>query len=155
MPFHHICIMVSDLERSLPFYQDLLGFKNTLYNTTEPSQMFDAKTLDDILGVKNAATRIVVVADDSGAMLELQQAANPMTIKAPDKYLRYGATGITELALVVSDIDEFFQRVKDAGIETQTDYIWSPVPGLRSFLFYDPDGALIQVMGETVEDAAS
>lgn len=34
MPFHHICIMVSDLERSLPFYQDLLGFKNTLYNTT-------------------------------------------------------------------------------------------------------------------------
>lgn len=117
--------------------------------------MFDAKTLDDILGVKNAATRIVVVADDSGAMLELQQAANPMTIKAPDNYLRYGATGITELALVVSDIDEFFQRVKDAGIKTQTDYIWSPEPGLRSFLFYDPDGALIQVMGETVEDAAS
>ena len=146
MPFHHICIMVSDLKRSLPFYQDLLGFKNTLYDVTQPGEWFNASTLDDILGVKNTATRIVVVADDTGAALELQQATNPLTTKAPDKYLRYGATGITELGLAVSNIDHLFERVKAAGYETQTDYIWSPFPGLRSFLFYDPDGALIQAV---------
>ncbi|BBC38561.1 hypothetical protein SGFS_098550 [Streptomyces graminofaciens] len=88
----------------------------------------------------------MIVSDDSGATLELQQAANPTTTKAPDEYLRYGATGITELALTVPDIDDLFQRVKAAGVEVQTDYIWTPVPGLRSFLFYDPDGALIQAM---------
>lgn len=145
MPFHHIC-MVSDLERSLPFYQDLLGFKNTLYDVTQPGEWFDTSTLDDILGVKSAATRIVLVSDDSGATLELQQAANPFTTKAPDEYLRYGATGITELGLKVSDIDDLFKRVEAAGIEVQTDYVWSPLPGIRSFLFYDPDGALIQVV---------
>ncbi|MFD8215494.1 VOC family protein [Streptomyces sp. NPDC059697] len=146
MPFHHICVMVSDLERSLPFYQDLLGFKNTLYDVTQPGEWFDASTLDDILGVKNAATRIALVSDDSGATLELQQAPNPLTTKAPDEYLRYGATGITELGLKVPDIDDLFQRVKAAGVEVQTDYIWSPLPGIRSFLFYDPDGALIQAV---------
>jgi catechol 2,3-dioxygenase-like lactoylglutathione lyase family enzyme len=146
MPFHHICVMVSDLDRSLPFYQDLLGFKNTLYDVTQPGEWFDASTLDDILGTKNAATRIVLVSDDAGATLELQQAANPITAKTPDEYLRYGATGITELGLTVSDIDDLFQRVKAAGYETQTDYIWSPMPGLRSFLFYDPDGSLIQAV---------
>lgn len=149
MPFHHICVMVSDLERSLPFYQDLLGFKNRLFDVTSPGEWFDAKTIDDILGVKNAATRIVIVADDSGAILELQQASNPLTAKTPDQYLRYGATGITELALAVPDIDAFYERVKAAGVETQTDYIWSPYPGSRSFLFYDPDGALIQVVSDT------
>jgi catechol 2,3-dioxygenase-like lactoylglutathione lyase family enzyme len=150
VPFHHICVMVSDLDQSLPFYQDLLGFKNTLADTTQPGEWFDAETLDDILGTKNAATRVVLVTDDSGAMLELQQAANPRTTKAPDEYLRYGAAGITELGLKVSDIDDLFDRVKAAGVETQTDYIWSPLPGTRSFLFYDPDGALIQVVSETV-----
>jgi len=146
VPFHHICVMVSDLDRSLPFYQDLLGFKNVQFDTTQPGDWFDASTLDDILGTKNAATRIVLVSDDSGATLELQQAANPITTRTPDEYLRYGATGITELGLAVSDIDDLFQRVKAAGHETQTDYIWSPLPGIRSFLFYDPDGALIQAV---------
>ena len=146
MPFHHICVMVSDLNRSLPFYQGLLGFKNTVYDGTQPGTWFDGKTLDDILGTRNAATRIALVTDDSGAMLELQQAANPRTTKTPDEYLRYGATGIRELGLAVSDIDDLFQRVKAAGVKTQTDYIWSPLPGTRSFLFYDPDGALIQAV---------
>ncbi|WP_051745227.1 VOC family protein [Streptomyces yerevanensis] len=146
MSFNHICIIVSDLDRSLPFYQDLLGFKNVIAESTEPGNWFDGSTLDDILGVKNAATRIVVVADDSGAALELQQAANPLSTKAPDEYLRYGKTGIKELAIDVPDIDDLFQRVKAAGHELQTDYIWSPYAGTRSFLFYDPDGALIQAM---------
>jgi catechol 2,3-dioxygenase-like lactoylglutathione lyase family enzyme/ketosteroid isomerase-like protein len=149
MPFHHICVMVSDLNRSLPFYQGLLGFKNTVYDGTQPGTWFDGKTLDDILGTRNAATRIALVTDDSGAMLELQQAANPRTTKTPDEYLRYGATGIRELGLAVSDIDDLFQRVKAAGVKTQTDYIWSPLPGTRSFLFYDPDGALIQAVSES------
>ncbi|WP_461072699.1 VOC family protein [Streptomyces pseudoechinosporeus] len=60
--------------------------------------------------------------------------------------MRYGKTGITELAIDVPDIDDLFQRVKAAGCELQTDYIWSPYAGTRSFLFYDPDGALIQAM---------
>ena len=150
MAFHHICIMVSDLERSLPFYQDLLGFKNRMFDVTQPGEWFDGKTIDDILGVTNADTRIVIVVDDDGAILELQQATNPLTAKTPDPYLRYGATGITELAITVHDIDAFFERVKAAGVETQTDYIWSPYPGTRSFLFYDPDGALIQAVSDTI-----
>src|SRR5260221_13083330 len=102
MPFHHVCVMVSDLNRSLPFYQGLLGFKNTVYDGTQPGTWFDGKTLDDILGTRNAATRIAHVTDDSGATLEVQQAPNPRTPQTPERILTYGANAITETVPAVT-----------------------------------------------------
>ncbi|MFD4669678.1 VOC family protein [Lentzea sp. NPDC058450] len=146
MRIHHVCVTVSDLDRSLPFYQDLLGFKDIVLDTTLPGELFDAATLDDIVGTENAATRVVLVADESGTVLELQQASHPRTVRTPDEYLGFGASGLRVLALAVTGIEEFFQRVKDAGCRTQTDYIMSAMPGHQTFMFYDPDGTLIQVV---------
>lgn len=147
MRINHVCIMVSDLERSFAFYRDLLGFTNVMYDVQEPGNLFQSENLDDILGAENASTRIIMVASEDGTLLELQQASVPHTTKTPDEHLRYGGTGITELAFDVEDIDAFFQKVTAYGAQTQTDYIWSPDPRVRSFLFYDPDGALIQAVG--------
>jgi catechol 2,3-dioxygenase-like lactoylglutathione lyase family enzyme len=147
MLINHICIMVSDLERSLRFYRDLLGFENIMFDSNEPGIMFDAPTIDAILGAKRAKTRVVILTDEHGTVLEIQQASNPHTTKTPDKYLRYGWTGITELALTAPDIDDLWRKVTEAGIETQTSFMWAPQPAVRSFLFYDPDGALIQAVG--------
>lgn len=146
MQFNHICIIVSDLDVSLKFYREILGFENVLSDAVEPGYMFDQATLDAILDSEGARTRIAVVASAGGAVLELQQPLNPPVARADDEALRYRRTGITELALTVPDIDELFERVRAAGIETQTDFIWSPAPNARSFLFYDPDGALIQAV---------
>ncbi|WP_330286131.1 hypothetical protein [Streptomyces sp. NBC_00576] len=82
-----------------------------LFESTEPGTFFDPSTFDEIFGAKNATSRILAVSDDSGVTLELQQAVNPITTKAPDEYLRYGATSITELALTVPDIDDVFVSV--------------------------------------------
>jgi catechol 2,3-dioxygenase-like lactoylglutathione lyase family enzyme len=150
MRINHVCIMVSDLDRSFAFYRDLLGFTNVMYDVSEPGTLFQGDTLDDILGHTGAATRIIMVASDDGTLLELQQASTPVTARTPDDYLRYGGTGITELAFDVDDIDTFFDKVVSFGYGVQTDYIWSPDPRVKSFLFYDPDGALIQAVGLTV-----
>ena len=154
MRINHVCVMVSDLDKSFEFYRDILGFTNVMYDVSEPGMLFGGDVLDDVLGVQGAATRIIMVASDDGTLLELQQASNPATKKTPDEFLRYGGTGITELAFDVDDIDAFFDKVTAAGIETQTDYVWSPDPRVKSFLFYDPDGALIQIIGITAEATA-
>ena len=154
MRINHVCVMVSDLDKSFKFYRDILGFTNVMYDVTEPGALFSSDILDDVLGEKHASTRIIMVASDDGTLLELQQASRPFTKKTPDEYLRYGGTGITELAFDVDDIDDFFEKVKAAAIETQTDYVWSPDPRVKSFLFYDPDGALIQIIGLTASAAA-
>ncbi len=146
MIIDHVCIMVSDIETSMRFYGDLLGFKNVMFDSAEPGTMFQPNDLDAILGVHNAETRVVMATSDDGTMLEIQQATNPLTQRTPDEYLRYGRTGITELAFRIDGIDEFFAKVRAAGYRTQTEHIWSPLPGVKSFLFYDPDGALIQVV---------
>ncbi len=153
MQFNHICVMVSDLDVSLPFYRDLLGFSHTLSDFVEPGFMFDQPTLDAVLGAEGVSTRIAVVASPEGAVLELQQALNPPTERADPLAVGYRRSGITELALTVPDIEELFARVTAAGVRTQTDFIWSPSPGTRSFLFYDPDGALIQAVQMAPPDA--
>ena len=63
---------------------------------------------------------------------------------APEN-LRYGHTGFHELGLLVDDIDAFFAKVRAAGYQTQTEYVWQCANIGRSFLFYDKDGNMIQI----------
>ena len=65
--------------------------------------------------------------------------------ETPPEKLRYGHTGFHELGLVVDDIDAFFEKVRAAGYETQTEYVWTCADIGRSFLFYDDDGNMIQI----------
>ena len=53
-----------------------------------------------------------------------------------------------ELALTVSNIDAFVEGIRRRGFETQTDYIWSSSTRGRSFIFYDPEGNMIQMWEE-------
>jgi hypothetical protein len=49
-------------------------------------------------------------------------------------------------------VDAWFEKIKAAGYEPQTDYVWT-IGSLRSFLFYDPDGNLIQLIEGSPTDA--
>jgi catechol 2,3-dioxygenase-like lactoylglutathione lyase family enzyme len=69
----------------------------------------------------------------------------PARSRPPPKNLRYGHTGFHELGLLVDDIDAFFEKVRAAGYETQTEYVWQCADIGRSFLFYDKDGNMIQI----------
>ena len=46
----------------------------------------------------------------------------------------------------VDDVDYWFNRVREAGYKTQTDYVWNLSETARSFLFYDDDHHLIQLV---------
>ncbi|AXL70900.1 VOC family protein [Pseudomonas aeruginosa] len=151
MDFHHMCLVVSDMELALRLYRDTLGF--SVYIDTripdEEGAFFAPGTLDDIFHVRGARSRMVMLASATGAKLELQQPENPQVQRTPREYLGYGHTGITELALRVSDIDQWFQTIRTAGYQTQTEYVWAVGGGrLKSFLFHDHDGNLVQLVEE-------
>lgn len=57
---------------------------------------------------------------------------------------------MTEVAFDVENIDEWFEKVRAAGYETTTDFIWNFGPAARSFLFRDYDGSLIQLCEMTL-----
>jgi catechol 2,3-dioxygenase-like lactoylglutathione lyase family enzyme len=149
MTFAHICINVSDMEEALKLWRDILGFKvyvrENIPDGDGPQNYFDQKTLDEIFHFKGAKSEMVILVSDEGAMIELEQPSVPQIKKTPREQRQYGYTGISEIALNVKGIEDWHQKIKSAGYELQTPYVWEVKPSnAKSFLFYDSDGNMIQ-----------
>lgn len=150
MKFHHVALFVSNLDKSLELWRDVLGF-DVLVDRVIPDTATEGRqarmpqhVLDDIFGVKGANSRMALLQSRDGAMIELQQPTVPAVQKTPRENLRYRHTGIHEVAFLVEDIEPWFDKVRSAGYETNTDYIWTWAVNGKSFLFYDDDGNMIQ-----------
>lgn len=121
MKFLHAMIRVSDIKKSLKFYQELLGLK--LSNTMD---------LDDCK---------LYYLSDGESDFELELTHNFETPK--EGYTQGSQFG--HFAFEVPSIDEFTQKMKDFGV----DYLYEPFeikPGLRIAFLQDPDGAEIEVI---------
>jgi catechol 2,3-dioxygenase-like lactoylglutathione lyase family enzyme len=139
---HHAGIIVSDLERSIDFYLDVLG----LEMLTEPSPVFDAPELGEALGVPGAALRMVTfrVGDDTLELLEYS--APPSPIDAP---LPQNALGAHHVALRVDDIHATYEALVAKGV-----HFMSPpnaidegvLAGWRWAYFTDPDGITLELV---------
>lgn len=156
MKYHHIAVFVTDADESLKLYRDVLGFKvvvDTILPDRPEGTFFDQQTMDDIFKVKGAKSRMVLMTppEADGTFLEFQQPINPPVERKAAETLRYGHTGISELGFEVTDIDDWFTKIRDAGYETQTDYVWEAGGIVRSFLFYDRDGNMVQFCENLVD----
>jgi catechol 2,3-dioxygenase-like lactoylglutathione lyase family enzyme len=151
MRFHHMAIFVTDLQEAIHLWRDVMGFELAVEKTIPdgpepgPNTFMYPKLLDDIFKFKGARSKMALLSSKEGALIELQECEVPAIQKTPPENLRYGHTGFHELGLMVDDIDAFFAKVRAAGYETQTDYVWQCANIGRSFLFYDKDGNMIQI----------
>lgn len=161
MRYHHVAVFVSDMDESLKFYRDLLGFDVAL-DTMIPDgpgegTLVDPALLDDIFKVQGSKARSVLLVsnESTDSLLELLQPIVPKVQRTPPEQRRYGNTGISELAFAVPDVDAWFEKVRTAGYETQTEYVWETAGMVKTFLFYDPDGNMIQLCEQLIpmEDA--
>lgn len=151
MRFHHMCIIVSDLDRAVAMWTSLFDFKVDARFTAPDDAMAAApdstfpKLMEDIWGMKGTRTRLALLSSPGGAMLELQEALNPPVRQLPEEYHSYYYTGMREVAFLVDNIDGWFEKVKAAGYRLQTPYVWSANETARTFQFYDDDHHLIQL----------
>jgi catechol 2,3-dioxygenase-like lactoylglutathione lyase family enzyme len=149
--FHHVCLIVSDLQRSIDMWTGLFDFKVEV-NVTAPDDVLAAapdssfpKLMEDIWGMAGTRTKVGLLSSPGGALLELQEPLNPPVRQLPEEYHSYYYTGMRELAFRVDDIDAWFEKVQKAGYRTQTPYVWSFGETARSFAFYDDDNHVIQL----------
>ena len=146
-----MAIFVTDLQAAIHLWRDVMGFELAVETVIPdgagpgPTTYMYPKLLDDIFKVKGARSKMALLSSKEGALIELQECEVPTIQKTPPENLRYGHTGFHELGLVVEDIDAFFAKVRAAGYETQTEYVWQCANLGRSFLFYDKDGNMIQM----------
>lgn len=151
MKFHHMMITVSNMDEAIRLWRDIMGF-DLVYDgylpdgkEKGPTCVMYPELLDAIFHTKDAKARCVLFQHKGGAMLEIQEPVNPAITITPKEKLKYGNTGVRELGLFVKDIDGFYKKIKEAGYEMQTDYVWDCATMGRSFLFFDYDGNMIQL----------
>lgn len=137
----HTGITVSDLERSLAFWRDVLGFEYS-HSAQQSSEM-----AGEITGVAGADLKLAVVKAPGGHKIELLQYLGPSDRKHVD--LRPCDVGSVHVALVVDDLDAVLQRIAASGWEAAGKpqmLTTGPNAGKRVIYVRDPDGTTIEFM---------
>jgi catechol 2,3-dioxygenase-like lactoylglutathione lyase family enzyme len=138
----HTGITVSNLERSLAFWRDVLGFEpsHTAHQTGEMAS--------EITGVAGAEIKLAVVKTPSGHKIELLEYLAPPERKRHVD-LRPCDVGSVHVALIVDDLDVVLQRIAAAGWKAagKPQMLKSgPNAGKRVVYVRDPDGTTIEFM---------
>lgn len=136
---HHTAISSADIERSLRFYRDLLGFEEVFKLNWE----IGTQTLDDITGLRDSSARIVMLRAGN-ACVELFEYATP-TPKPAEARRPVCDHGITHLCLQVSDIDGEYARLSAAGMEFHCPP-QAVGDSLRATYGRDPDGNVVELL---------
>jgi catechol 2,3-dioxygenase-like lactoylglutathione lyase family enzyme len=131
--FCHLVVGVTDMDRALAFYRDVLGME-VVFETLISGEPFDA-----VLHAKRQQEGRVVGGLLGGLMVELLSlGANPPA----DKPTRRGITGIHNVSLSVTDLDDTHRRIIAAGY--QPDQTPFEIGGVRMFFVKDPDGTPVE-----------
>jgi catechol 2,3-dioxygenase-like lactoylglutathione lyase family enzyme len=146
MPFRiiaadHTGITVSNLERSLKFWRDVLGFEFS------HSAHQKGERPEQITGVKGAELKLAVLKTPSGHKIELLEYFAPADRQRVN--LRPCDVGHVHVALTVDDLDAVLKKIAESGWKTagepQTLTV-GPNAGKRVVYVRDPDGTTIELM---------
>jgi Lactoylglutathione lyase and related lyases len=145
-PFHvaavdHTGITVSNLEKSLAFWRDVLGFEfsHTAHQVGELAR--------EITGVADAEIKLAVLRSPGSHKIELLEYLAPADRKRVE--LRPCDIGHVHVALLVDDLDDVLERIAASGWKAagkpQT-LRSGPNAGKRVIYVRDPDGTTIEFM---------
>jgi glyoxylase I family protein len=140
---NHTGISVSDMDRSLTFYKDLLGLE-VIFDSDVPEN----ERLSNVVGMENARGRVVWLrAGDT--MIELWQWDNPVgRALAPD--YNPADKGVTHFALQTDNVDELYRKVTDAGYHAN---ITPQNLGLHKTTYIKgPDDEIIEILEDRATD---
>ena len=136
---HHTAISTANLERSLAFYRDLLGFEEVTSFSWEAGN----DTVDSITGLQASAARVALLRT-SNAFIELFEFSAPKPAEA-DPSRPVCDHGITHLCLEVKNIGEEHKRLSEAGMRFHCPPIDAGM-GLRATYGRDPDGNVVELL---------
>ena len=140
---NHTGFVVSDMERSLEFYQDLLGLKQ------ERNQILEGEFISELVGYPDARLHIVYLGTgDLRHSVELIQYLNPAG--TPGTMPERHHVGASHLGVIVDDLDAIHAELSSRGVR-----FVSP-PAIRPGAVYpmaskgcymqDPDGNWLELL---------
>jgi catechol 2,3-dioxygenase-like lactoylglutathione lyase family enzyme len=142
----HVGICVSNLERSMRFYRDLLGF------SYEHQLEVEGEPTDTLLRLRGTKLHAEYLARD-GVRIELLHFANPPSPLRPERPMNQ--YGLTHLSFRVTDMDAVLKGLRAAGERIlEETVIRFPEWQSAACFIIDPDGQLIELVQSPGDPAA-
>lgn len=141
---HHTGVSTPDLERSVRFYVDLLGFEELTRFDMPPG----SPGMDEMLELPGVGFRAALLRLGR-TMIEVFQFTDPAPTRAPARR-RVCDHGLTHLCLQVDDLKAEYERLSAAGMS----FHCAPQTGSGARFVYgrDPDGNAIELIEFEGED---
>jgi len=135
----HMGIAVKDMDKSLEFYRDLLGFKIM----TEMNE--SGKFISNIMGLNEVKVRTVKMKSDSGpTLVELLEFKSHRDHKEYNREIY--DIGPSHLALTVDNLDEVHTFLSNAGVEFKIVPQLSPDGYAKVTFCVAPEGTLVELV---------
>lgn len=136
----HVAIGVADVERSLSFYRDLLGF------TVLARDVHDGARIGRVLGADAVRVDAVLLRRE-GFLLQLLRAEEPRAAARTSAL-------VAHLALAVDDLASTLHSLRARGVAIEDETLTEHAPGVLSCVVRDPDGLAI-VLSQAPSGVAS
>ena len=138
----HVGIVVTDIEQSLQFYKDVLGFK--ILKKADES----GTCIDNFLNIQNTNVTTVKMIDPNNNILELLYFNSHPELSDTNKLRRLTEIGCSHFALTVNDLDTLYSTLKEQGIEFNHPPQVSDDGNVKVAFCRDPDGTYIEMVEE-------
>ncbi len=130
----HVGMTVKDVDRSLKFYRDVLGFK------VDSESEAKAPSASQITGIPGTHTKRAYMSLN-GQVIQLLQYLNPV---GPVVDPRMNVVGCAHLALDTGDLSAFLAHARKHGAPVQSDVVTTGF-GFKMCSIRDPDGYTVEV----------
>ena len=133
----HVGIMVSDMEKSLKFYRDLLGLKVKSLVDEE------GEFLDNMLAHENVKNKVAkLYAKNGNALIELIDSRSYANKKDRDFF----TIGASHFSLTVDDLEKTYDYLVKNGVKFTAPPQQTPDRFAKVTFCEDPDGTLIELV---------
>ena len=148
---NHIGITVSDIQKAISWYEDVLGFRRIMGPRRLEANLEATGESGHVLGPRFRRALQAHLVTANGVGLELFQFLDPHT-ETPDENMEYWKQGYWHLCFTDPDIEGLVSRIVETGGRQRSD-IFDFVPGTDRKLCYceDPFGNVIEIFSHSYE----
>ncbi len=142
---YHVGLVVSDLDRSVSFYRDVLGLEY------KGEILMDNEATNKLFNRENARCRVAYLNGSSSLMAPPVELIQFLDFDPKQDKASLFKTSIAELCFRVDDIDKVYKHLVSNGVECLSepqsfDFTSSGFGRSKAIYFKDPDGIILELM---------
>ena len=138
----HIGVVVSDLDRTIQFYEDIFSLKLSKRIVEE------GEYIEKLVNIKNASIEWAKMCAKDGTIIEFLQYSNVEKDDISDIYPKANRLGCSHIAMSVDDIDLVYKKLVKYGCKCNSEPLNSPDGNVKVMYCYDLDGCILEIVQE-------